>query len=103
MARFSASLLILLATVVVATASSRTLLQAGACSSVFDLVSTNPELTTLKAVIEAAGLEGKTTWIILFIHFLGTNFLCRAEPLVSLQAISLTILTFLPLYSNLFF
>lgn len=60
MTRFSAPLLILLAAaaVVVATASGRTLLQED-CSSVFDLVSTNPELSTLKSVIEAAGREGK--------------------------------------------
>ncbi|KAL4541802.1 hypothetical protein Ndes2437B_g06135 [Nannochloris sp. 'desiccata'] len=55
MARFSAPLLVLMATVI-ATASGRTLLQE-ACSSVFDLVSSNPDLSTLNAVIEAAGLE----------------------------------------------
>jgi hypothetical protein len=63
MARFNASWLVLLALLVVK-ASSRTLLQGGpggACSSVFDLVSSNPELSTSKSIIKAAGLKGKAS------------------------------------------
>jgi len=75
MACSSAPLLLLLAAVV-ATASGRTLLQE-ACTSVFDLVSSNPELSTLKAVIEAAGLEGKRSDLKKFPHLGGKLFQCH--------------------------
>ena len=83
MAHFSILLLTLLVTVTAANAS-RTLLQGGPngpCSSVFDLVSTNPELSTLKTAIEAAGLESKPPPLVIFLH---SFFLDRHSSLLLL-------------------